>query len=392
MKVNTGTLRDAVRAAAKFVKGGDDTPTGGITVSHAKDGPEITLMASSGIAAVLISVPCTPGLRNDRSVTGRVNHRQLLAGLEASDKEDMLTIGLSDNAMSVAGVGVSFSLGVSGNVLSPNTQATLLDPGSYGYDFSADAQELATALHATAAATSGVGPPFAASVKLEVDGMLLHLVASDGRSICHVALMLERDKPWNATLPLSGLIPLEEIPRLCMALRTIDGRVGIHISPSHIGFYSKDVRVITGLLDGRFPRWEPCFENPTLASAGVKVADLVAVMKTAVLFKDDKEIQDDLPTAIFATLSADGLRIRSGKGNRAFIKDLDITAYVGNPNAIDYPAEACFNGKLVLKALAVLGREAIIAIEQTTFAVHLYTPSSEGTVNPHFVICGMDRE
>jgi DNA polymerase-3 subunit beta len=124
-------------------------------------------------------------------------------------------------------------------------------------------------------------------VLLELNGDMLHALATDGRRMAHVAYRVEltgapvlktpKDKDTNTE---HVIVPEAALKRLAKALPK-SGPVHFAIRGNCIVFAADNVTVSTRLLDGRFPQWRMVFPQSAYygAAAELDCAEVLGAIK-----------------------------------------------------------------------------------------------------------------
>jgi DNA polymerase-3 subunit beta len=205
---------------------------------------------------------------------------------------------------------------------------------------------------------------------LEIDGMTLRAVATDGHrlAVCEAQLAVKAKTSQQVIVPRKGVLELQRI-------LDSEGNADIAIGTNHVRAKIGDVRFTSKLIDGRFPEYSRVIPAapPTLIKAD-RDALRQALQRTAILSNEKY------------------------RGIRITVKKKVVTVQAHNPEQeeaeeeieVDYDGadlEVGFNVNYLLDALAAIdGAEVEIGLSDSNSSCLIRSP---GTTNSRYVVMPM---
>jgi DNA polymerase-3 subunit beta len=208
--------------------------------------------------------------------------------------------------------------------------------------------------------------PVLTGVNIELNGSELRLAAADGfRLSVHTSNLLSSvSEPTTIIAPARTLLELERL------LDQQDGQVDVIVNPqrSQIMFRTKDVELVSQLIQGTFPPYRQLIPESHTTRIIVGLQDLARATRTA---------------AIFARDGSGIIRLQASPGKDGESAKLVVSSHAeevgentGDIEAVVEGDEAkiAFNSKYLSDALSVIGDEKV--------AVEISAPSNPGVIRP----------
>lgn len=184
------------------------------------------------------------------------NAKKLLSVLKALPHDAELTLVQDDTTLTLRAGKSAFKL----LSLNPADVPDELPRQGEPITFTIDAYKLAQRLSSVAFAAAKEDVRYYLNgICLEAENGQIKAIATNGHRLAH--------SPWlavNADLPKSVIIPSDSVTELLNILNQYPHHVAtITLSDQHVEMNIANTRIITGLIDGRFPDWKRTIdENP----------------------------------------------------------------------------------------------------------------------------------
>jgi len=155
---------------------------------------------------------------------------------------------------------------------------------------------------------------------LEVNGERLHVVGTDGHRLSYICTDLGQSFDKHEVI-----LPRKTVTELIKLLEDVDDEVSIEISPSQANFTFSNIRLISKVIDGKFPDYNRVIPEDHKNHIGLNRQEVLQSMQRASILSNEKY------RGIRMVLGANSLRLISSNSEQEEAEEELEVAYTGEP-------------------------------------------------------------
>lgn len=307
-----------------------------------------------------MAIVCKIGAKIEKQGSVSVPAR-LLTDLVSSLPNDKLLLSSDSNNLKVKTNNFESSI----NGISSDEFPTIPEvKPDISLNFSSD--DISTALNQVCfAAALDESRPVLSGVLFSVKGKKLLLASTDSYRLAESIIELN----IKSKKDIDFIVPAKTITELIRILTNHDGEVEIKATPTEIEFSAGNIRLISRLIEGKFPDYQKIIPDKSGTTMVIDTAELVATVKVASLFARETA------NTIKLTFEPDKLLITSSTAQVGDNQSI-ITA-----KTIGEPGEISLNARYLADVLAVIKTDQVKLAINDKLSPCLITPHDQKAAN-----------